>query len=45
MEYMPETWNVISSMSGPTQAFPEAQIYMKGPQPWSSPLKGVHQLG
>jgi len=33
MEYMPETWSVISSMAGATQAFPEAQIYMKGPQP------------
>jgi transcriptional regulator with XRE-family HTH domain len=29
-EYMPETWDVIS---GPTQAFPEAQINIRGPQP------------
>ena len=29
-EYMPETWGVIS---GPVQAFPEAQINIRGPLP------------
>ncbi len=37
-EYMPETWNVIS---GSTQAFPEAQINIRGPQPTIERFKQI----